>query len=109
LGRFRLNGNLVFERLWGLPVARPTQLKNQWQAKYRSKPEFQFGLQGFGEIGPWNDWAPSSRQSHRFWPVLAGTLPLGKPQAVQYQLTYLEGKIYAKPGRMVSLRLQYAF
>ena len=109
LGRLRLNANLIFERTWGLPLARPTQLKYQWQAKYRWMPEFQFGLQGFGELGPWDDWAVSSRQSHRIGPVIAGTLPLGKPEALQYQLSYLEGKIYARRGRMLSLRLQLAF
>lgn len=109
LGRMRFNANLIFESSWGLPAPKPTQLKYQWQAKYRWKPGFQFGLQGFGEVGEWDRWAPSSRQSHRLGPVVTGTLPLGRPEGLQYQFAYLDGKIYARRGHMLSLRLQYAF
>jgi len=109
VGRLRLNANLVFERTSGLATPRPVQLKYQWQVKYRWKPEFQFGLQGFGEVGEWDRWAPSSRQSHRLGPVVAGTLPLGSPDAFQYQFAYLDGRIYGRSGHMLSMRLQYAF
>jgi hypothetical protein len=109
IDRVQLNGNLIFEKAWGIPNPGPTQLKYQWQAKYRWKPAFQFGLQGFGEVGDWNHWPKSSQQSHRLGPVVTGTLALGKPEAFQYQFAYLSGKIYGARGHMLSLRLQYAF
>ena len=109
VGRLQLNGNLVFERTFDRPVFKPTQLKYQWQVKYRWKPAFQFGLQGFGELGEWNHWAPRSRQSHRAGPMISGTLPLGATQEFEYQAAFLTGSIYGTRGHMLSMRLQYEF
>lgn len=109
VGRTQLNANLVFERPFNRSVARPTQLKYQWQIKYRWKPAFQFGLQGFGELGEWDNWAPRKRQSHRAGPMLAGTLPLGQTQSLKYQAALLGGSIYGSAGTMFSMRLQYVF
>lgn len=109
LDRFRLNANLFFEKSWGRATARPVQLKYQWQVNYRWRPAFQFGLQGFGELGEWDRWSPSSRQSHRLGPVVSGALPLGAPDALHYQFAYLDGKIYGRPGHMLSMRLNYTF
>ena len=109
VGRLQINANLIFERSFATAVPQPTQLKYQWQLKYRYRPEFQFGLQGFGEVGEWNHWAPSGKQSHRAGPMVAGTWSLGGKQAIKYQLAYLSGKIYTLDGHMLSLRLQYIF
>lgn len=109
LGRVRLNGNLIFERSMGEAVHRPTQLKYQWQVNYRWRPQFQFGLQGFGEIGDWNQWPRRDRQSHRLGPVISGTLPLGGSDGLHYQFALLEGRIYGRSGRMLAGRLYYLF
>ncbi len=59
-GKLQLNGNLLFERPFGRSDENGepyvTSLLYQWQAKYRWKPEFEYGLQGFGEMGEWNHW-----------------------------------------------------
>jgi hypothetical protein len=81
IGRMQLNGNLVFERGLGDGPPRDTQLKYQWQVKYRWNQGLHVGLQGFGEPGKWNDWEPSRQQSHRAGPMTAGTLPIGGNQA----------------------------
>ena len=109
LDRFRLNTNLIFEKSWGRTAVRPVQLKYQWQVNYRWRPAFQFGLQGFGEVGEWDRWLPSQRQSHRLGPVVSGTLAVGTPDALHYQFAYLDGKIYGRRGHMVSMRLNYTF
>lgn len=106
-GRWRLNANLLFERPWGLAKARPTQFKYQWQAVYRWRPEFQFGLRGFGELGEWDDWAPSGSRSQRLGPVVQGSL--GGSGNWNYQFSYLEGKIYGRRGHMLSARLSVDF
>ena len=58
-GNLQLNGNLLFERAFGKAdesgVPYSTNFSYQWQAKYRWQPIFEFGLQGFGEMGKWND------------------------------------------------------
>jgi hypothetical protein len=109
VGRVQLNANLIFERPFDTPTAQPTQLKYQWQAKYRWRPEFQFGLQGFGELGPWDNWAPRGRRSHRAGPMIAGSLPIGATDAFKYQAAFLKGSVYGTRGHMWSMRLQYVF
>ncbi|MEP6970142.1 MAG: hypothetical protein ABJA49_06855 [Betaproteobacteria bacterium] len=109
VGRTQLNANLIFERGLGNAPPAPTQLKYQWQAKYRFNQKFHLGLQGFGELGPWDHWLPGSAQSHRAGPMVSGTLPLGKGQAIRYDAAYLMGSVYGRNGNMFSLRLQYIF
>jgi hypothetical protein len=108
-GRTQLNANLLFERAFGADQPSPTKLKYQWQLKYRWKPLLHVGVQGFGELGEWDHWAPHSRQSHRAGPVLWGSWYLGGQQAFSYQAAYLMGSIYGSHGSMFSLRLLYDF
>ena len=84
-------------------------MKYQWQVRYRWKPPLQFGLQGFGELGPWDRWAPRDQQSHRAGPALFGTVPIGSRQSLSYQAAYLIGSIYGRHGDMFSMRAQYAY
>ena len=65
------------ERTFGSAEVQPTQLKYQWQVKYRYKPMFEFGLQGFGELGEWHHWSPKNFQSHRVGSMISGTYALG--------------------------------
>jgi hypothetical protein len=108
-GRVQVNTNLVFEKVFDDTLAQPVQLKYQWQAKYRWKPGFQFGLQGFGELGDWNNWAPREHQSHRAGPMVSGTIKTSGTQAFKYEASYLFGSTYGTPGNMFSMRLQFVF
>lgn len=114
MGRTQFNANLIFARDFEPGPKKPTQLKYQWQAKYRWRPMLQFGLQGFGEVGPWDHWASSQKQSHRAGPMISGTLPLpfgvfGGSDSIKYDAALLRGSIYGKHGQMFSMRLQYLF
>lgn len=109
VGRLQLNGNVFFDRVLSAGSSNTTELKYQWQAKYRWKPEFQFGLRGFGEVGPWNNWASSSRQSHRAGPMISGTLPVGASNSFLYDAAYLFGSAYSTKADMLTLRLQFQF
>jgi len=106
--RTQVNFNVFFERSYGAPVARPTQLKYQWQVRYRWRPLLHFGAEGFGELGPWDDWAPHDMQSHRAGPALFGSIGAG-PGTIGWQAAYLVGKTYAQRGQMLSFRLKYDF
>ncbi len=88
-GKMQLNANLLFTR--HIRAAEPgnTELSYQLQAKYRWKPEFEFGLQAFGELGKWNNWAPRNEQSHRFGPAIFGKIPLSQKQAIRYNAAFL--------------------
>jgi hypothetical protein len=109
-GRTQVNANLFLDRSYhGFERGR-AQLKYQWQVKHRFTSALHMGLQGFGELGDWDHWAPHERQSHRVGPVVAGSVPVGKAQqAFKYQLAWLKGSVYGRHGSMLSLRVQYLF
>ena len=67
-----------------------------------------FGAQGFGELGPWDDWAPHDLQSHRAGPALFGSIGVG-PGTIGWQAAYLVGKTYGQRGQMLSFRVKYDF
>lgn len=110
LGRVQLNANVFFERTYGGDEGGPTKMKYQWQIKHRWRTALQFGLQGFGELGRWDDWAPRERQSHRAGPAVFGSLPLGGTgHTLIYQAAILKGQVYGSNATMFSARAQYAF
>ena len=110
IGRTQLNLNLFFEHTWRSEYASArTQMKYQWQAKYRWTPAVQFGAQGFGELGDWAKWAPRDEQSHRVGPALFGRWDFGQGRALLYQAAWLVGSTYGQNGNMFSMRAQYVF
>lgn len=110
-GRTQLNANLFFERSVEPEASPPIQLRYQWQLRHRWKPLMNFGLQGFGEVGRWNDWPAAKDQSHRAGPALFGQLDLGRggDEALLYQAAYLLGRVYRRQGDLFTVRLQYSF
>ena len=105
----QLNGNLFFERDYEAAQANSMQMKYQWQAKYRWKPAFAFGLQGFGELGDWRDWSPLAEQSHRIGPALFTTVRRVGGQEFKLEAAYLFGKIFDKEAKTFTLRAHYEF
>jgi len=108
IDRTQVNLNVFFERGFGALAAVPTQMKYQWQLRYRWRPMLNFGAQGFGELGPWDHWAPHDLQSHRVGPALFGTIGAG-PGTIGWQAAYLLGKTYTRRGQMLTFRVKYDF
>lgn len=108
-GRVQLNGNLLFERHVRTDSPQRTEMGYQWQAKYRLTPEFEFGMQGFGEVGPWNHWDPAEQRSHRLGPALFGKLALGDRQALRYNAAWLIDASTNAPRGGLRLQLEYEF
>lgn len=108
-GRTQVNANIFFERTYGSTHPAPTQMKYQWQVKHRSLPGWQFGLQGFGELGDWERWRASGRQSRRIGPAASATLPGAGGTEWMLQAAYLTGKTYGTAGAMWSLRAACSF
>lgn len=109
VGRTQLNGNVFFEKGHDGFEPGPSQMKYQWQVRHRWRPGLHLGLQGFGELGPWDHWAPRDQQSHRAGPALFGTIPLGERQSLLVQATYQFGSVYGQDARMLSMRAQLIF
>lgn len=112
-GKLQLNGNLLFERAFGhadesgVPYA--TIFSYQWQAKYRWRQEFEYGLQGIGELGKWNDWNKQADQTHNVGPAVFGRVVLGKRQAIRYNAAWLFGASEATPKHTFRMQVEYEY
>jgi hypothetical protein len=108
INRTQVNANLFVERGFGALSSYPSELKYQWQLRYRWIPGLHLGAQGFGELGPVGHWEPHDEQSHRAGPALFGSLPLGQ-QSLSWQVAYLFGKVYGERARMFTMRAKLDF
>lgn len=112
-GRLQLNGNLLFERAFGKAdesgIPYSTNISYQWQAKYRWRPAFEYGLQGLGEMGKWNSWDAPADRIHRIGPAIFGKLPVGHRQAVRYNAAWLMAASNAAPNHTFRMQIEYEF
>jgi hypothetical protein len=108
-GRVQLNGNLLFQRHIRASEPSETEMHYEWQVKYRWLPVFEPGLQGFGELGKWDHWAPSGEQRHVFGPALFGKVGLGGHHALRYDAALLFAASASAPDRTLRFRLEYEY
>ena len=112
-GKLQLNGNLLFERAFGKAdnsgVPYTTNIGYQWQAKYRWQARLEFGAQGFGTMGKWNNWDPQTDQNHRIGPAVFGKLALGGRQAIKYNAAWLFKASNAAPSQTFRMQVEYEF
>src|SRR5512139_3213055 len=108
-GKLQLNANVLFEDHVDAEESSETEMGYQWQAKYRWKPALEYGLQGFGEMGPWDDWAPSDEQSHKAGPAVFGKLAAGDQQAIKYNAAWLFGMSDGAPDNTFRMQVEYEF
>jgi hypothetical protein len=110
-GKLQLNGNVLFQtKIGGADDVRHfTELGYQWQAKYRLQKEFEFGLQGIGEVGNWKHWDNADEQVHRIGPAVFGKLAVGEKQVINYNAALLFGTSDAAPDHTFRLQVEYEF
>ena len=72
-------------------------------------PRVRFGLQGFGDVGKWNDWDPRDVQTHTVGPAIFGKFPLGGQQVFKYNAAVLFKASSAAPDRTLRAQLEYKF
>ena len=107
-GKLQLNGNMLFERKFsGSGGPYTTNFGYQWQAKYRWQPILEFGVQGFGDMGKWNDW--DTPASHRIGPAIFGKFALGNRQAIKYNAAWLLKASNAAPANTLRMQVEYEF
>ena len=109
MGKFQLNGNPLFERHYRAETQERTEFGYQWQIKYRWQQQFEFGLQGFGELGKWNRWDTADQRSHRVGPAVFGKIPLGNRQAIRYNAAWLLGASTNAPRQTFRMQVEYEF
>jgi hypothetical protein len=110
-GKMQLNGNLLFERAFGKAdesgVPYVTNMSYQWQVKYRLQQTFEFGMQGLGELGKWDNWSSRHEQSHVVGPAAFGKIRLGNNRAVKYNTAWLFGTGNAAPNHTFRVQIEY--
>ncbi|OYW38857.1 MAG: hypothetical protein B7Z35_05880 [Hydrogenophilales bacterium 12-61-10] len=107
--KLQLNGNLLLETKFGEGNPTETAFLYQWQAKYRWHKEFEFGLQGFGETGEWDDWAQSDEQEYKMGPAIFGKVQAGDHAAIKYNAAWLIGMTDATPDNTFRVQVEYEF
>jgi hypothetical protein len=108
-GRVQANLNVLLERHYRASDPEQTELGYQWQLRYRVVPAFDFGAQGFGEVGPWNDWAPVREQAHIAGPAIFGKFNVGGRQVLKYDAAVLFKLSSAAPATTLRAQLEYEF
>jgi hypothetical protein len=112
-GKLQLNANLLFERPFGKAdesgAPYNTNFSFQWQIKYRWRPVLEFGVQGFSDLGKWNDWDKQADQDHRVGPAIFGKFLLGDRQAIRYNAAWLIGTGNAAPDNTFRMQVEYEF
>jgi hypothetical protein len=109
IGRTQLNGNVFFQRDYRTGKVSPMLMTYQWQIRQHWKPLLNYGIQGFGELGQWDNWDDSDRQSHRIGPALFGSWFITKTRELRYEAAYLIGKNAGHNAKSFTMRVQYAF
>jgi hypothetical protein len=107
--RVAANLNLLVEKHYGADNPERAELGYQWQLRYRWRPEFEFGAQGFGEFGPWNHWASTSEQSHRWGPAVFGRVKVGQRNTLKWNAGVLFGLTDGSPRNQLRLQAEYEF
>jgi hypothetical protein len=103
------NLNLLVEKHIRASAPSPAELGYQWQLKYRWHPNFQYGLQGFGEVGPASHWSPSDEQSHIAGPAIFGKVRTGQRQFLNYNAGLLFGVGDGSPKTTLRMQAEYEF
>lgn len=73
-GALQANLNLLFERQLRAEARSRTEFGYQWQLRWHRDAGLDWGAQGFGALGRWDDWAGRSEQSHILGPAVFASL-----------------------------------
>lgn len=106
-GRVLGNLNLLVEKNYRAATAAPASLTYQWQLRAPVAERIELGVQGFGNLGRWDKWAPHAEQEHSLGPAMFGKLNLGAHQAINYNAGWLVGLTDASARHTVRLQVEW--
>jgi hypothetical protein len=106
-GRVLGNLNLLVEKNYRAATAAPASLTYQWQLRAPVAERIELGVQGFGNLGRWDKWAPHAEQEHSLGPAVFGKLNLGDHQAIKYNAGWLVGLTDASARHTVRLQVEW--
>lgn len=103
------NVNILFGKNYRTATPAPTELGYQWQLKYRWKPEIEVGAQGFGLLGPVQNWLPRDQQEHKIGPAVFGKIRLDGRSSIHYNAAWLIGANSNTARNTLRLQAEYEF
>jgi hypothetical protein len=107
-GAAQLNFNPLFEREVGDGSADETRLNYAAQIKWRGNRYFEPGVQAFGELGEWDNWAGGSEQKHNLGPAFFGRIKTHLC-TVKYEAAWLVGLTRATPDNTFRFELEIEY
>jgi hypothetical protein len=109
IGRVQTNLNLLLRHRYAGETSQSLRVDYQAQIKYRYSEPFEFGVQAFSELRPWNGWAASGRQYLRAGPAVFGSVPAGDARSLFYNAALLIGASGRSYDRTLRVQIEYEF
>jgi hypothetical protein len=81
----------------------------QLQLKYRNSEQLEWGVQGFGNVGRWNQWNSSGQQEFKIGPALFGKVRTGLKEAVKWNAGLMAGTTSVTPKMTLRFQAEYEF
>jgi hypothetical protein len=106
---FTANFNVLVEKHIRTQAPARAELEYQGQLRYRWREDFHFGLQAFGNVGPWDHWERSSQQSHILGPAVFGELKVFGEKEIKYNAGVLFGLTDGSARNTLRLQAEYEF
>jgi hypothetical protein len=107
--QYQANFNTILQRSYQSIGEQPTHLNYQYQLKYRYKPAFELGLQGFGGVGQWDKWSKGNEAQHNIGPAVFGKLHLGGKNMIAYNVAWLRATTTSTPNNTLRMQMEYEF
>lgn len=108
-GKWQGNLNAFIQKHVRANSAFDTELLYQLQLKYRSSEQLEWGVQGFGNVGRWNQWNASGQQEFKMGPALFGKIRTGTKEAIKWNAGLLAGTTNATPKTTLRFQAEYEF
>lgn len=109
VGQFVNTANIVLERQIGGGASNDVGLSYAWRTKYKMRPEFEPGIEIYGDLGTFDELNAGNKQSLQLGPVFAGKYGLGGRSKLGYEFGYLFGLSSASPAGTVKWLLEYEY
>lgn len=100
------NLNLIWVRDFGSKADHNTEFEYTWQSRFRGNPMLEFGVQGMGELGDWDDTTPGHDQEHKLGPAVFGTIKSGQHK-FKYDAAILAGVTDDTPDTTLRFQVEY--
>jgi hypothetical protein len=108
-GRVLVTLNPFFAHEIGSHAENSMEFEYGVQARYRWLPQFEPGIEAFGEPGEIRGFGPVAEQEHRLGPVAHGRFGFGRHGALVYEAGVLFGLTRDTPDQTLKWLIEYEF